>query len=379
MADNGKNGQLTFDFGTDFESVNSTPELEEEDLQVEQEEIPGLVDPDEDEDKQIAEFMWEERVSSAEDPAVSFVSDEQNVPETPAAEVEESVPEETEKVPAVENGTAVEETVMETESSVAAEEIIIVKEAAQKKITLNRQNLKRAALAFLASLKPAGAALDVITRNQRYRADAAAFWLAAANRKSSSVNRTALVEVRTESETVLEYSGKTEQLNLLRLARLKKESLEEEIRRTEPDLKERTTLFSEFEQWNYSASRNSAYRECLRQIELLERALYKGSRSERIRSANAASELYLVVPENSIDPAVVADGWGVVFVDSRLRFRLVKEAECRDCSRENMDRLALNIAAASLEHVYFANGIFCGGNDSEPVVGPLPRKRRRSC
>ena len=234
---------------------------------------------------------------------------------------------------------------------------------------LTRKQLKRAALLFLANLHPSALAQDVAVRSGRCRAGAAAFWL-----ENGKVVRTAAAEIRTASEAAVEVSDGGEQLKMLKLARMEREMLEQEIRRTEPALKEDASLFSEFEQWDYASSSNPAYRECLARISRLEYAVYHGSRLERIRAAGSATELYLVVPENTLEPAVLADGWGLVHVRPDLSCVLVKPPERQTPPEEKKLQLALNIAAASCPDVLFAAGIQPGPDSL--VCGPQPRRKR---
>ena len=236
--------------------------------------------------------------------------------------------------------------------------------------SLTRSELKRATLAFLASLNPSGLAADVPVWKERGKAGAAAFWL-----ESGKVVRTAAVEIRTALNASVETAGNAEQFNMLKLARMEREMLEQEIRRTEPELRDESMLFSEFEHWDYSASGNSAYQECVRKIRQLEHNIFHGSRLERFRSAGIASELYLVVPEGSLDPAFLADGWGLVYVKKDLTFELMKAPVRQDVPEKNQLYLALGAAASGKSEVLFAHGIHCGSGDL-PKCGPLPRRRR---
>ena len=89
---------------------------------------------------------------------------------------------------------------------------------------LTKKHLQRAALAFLASLDPSGLALDVPARGERCKAGAAAFW-----QEAGKVVRTALVEIRTSSDALLQTAGHEEQFQQLKLARMERDVLEQEI------------------------------------------------------------------------------------------------------------------------------------------------------
>lgn len=373
MSDSEK--QLTFDFGGFFTDSGKSPVSE-----------PDQLDPAISEEEEMDEFLREvrsEKQDAAEEsesvfqPEVPEIKTESETSVTEPAPVY-SVHEETESVssdPAAE--TPMTEPVQISAQEPEAEETTAEPETSavpQKERPLNRMQLKRAALAFLASLQPSGLAQNVPTSGGRWRTDTAAFWLEQ-NKKRRRVCRTVLAEVRTEPEAESECADHAEQLDLLKLAKLQREDLEAEIRRTEPELKDDSTLFSEFEHWNYAASRNTAYQECLRKIAQLEHAIYHGTRQERFCSMQAASELYLVVPEFSLHIHDVSEYWGLVYVMKDLTFRVVKEAPKRSIPEENLTRLALSIGASAKPEVLFANGIYT--DRENPEAGPLPRKRRR--
>ena len=247
-----------------------------------------------------------------------------------------------------------------------------------RKQELTPQNLKRAALAFLAALNPTGLAMSVPTRLKKFQADAAAFWSEPAGGRKGilRVVQTAVVETSFENIISMDCSNQRELTALLSAAKLERCNLEAEIRRTEPGLKETDTLFADFDSWDYKKSANKAYRQCLKRIDELEYALYHGSRLDRMRAAKTASQLYLAVPENTVKPDEIADSWGLVYVMPDLTFRLVKEPETWNCPEENMTHLAQNIAASALRDVLFSNGIYSDRNTSAPYLGPVPHRRR---
>ena len=341
MADDSKSDQLTFDFG-DFSASDNSSGGKSSGKKSQDDLTPGLFDPVVSEEEEMMDFLREihpgepekaESSSPPQEPDFPFNSSSQPV------------------------------------SSAAGREI--AKDAEQTPIpkALSLKQLKQAALAFFASLQPSGLALDVTVKSGRIKAGAAAFWM-----EAGRVTRTALAEIRTDADALLEISGKAEQFEMLKLARMEKEMLEEEIRRTEPGLRDSALLFSEFEEWDYAGAKNPAYRECLQKIRKLEHSIFHGSRLERFRNSNAASELYLIVPENAVSPDSLADGWGLVSVKKDLSFELIrKPAVLGNIPEQNQIRLALKIAEANLDDVLFARGIHVVGGTH--VCGPLPRRR----
>ncbi len=371
MPDTEKNGQLTFDFGNLPEEENSLSQTEELNTDSEEsDELSGIRDYEEEESAEFSEEPGEPATVPAgtEESASSILKSPDSETVSKALPEKPQVPVVIAEAPAPAENQAEEEP-----------EVIYIESRPVKKPELTPQNLKRVALAFLSALCPDGLSMNVPTRVKRLCADAAAFWSMPGEKKGSlRIYRTAIVETRTEADVGIECANRAELKSLLDIAKMERDTLEGEIRRTEPDLKDESTLFSEFEFWNYSRSTNPAYKECLKRIDGLEYALYHGSRSDHMRAAKVASELYLMVPAGTVSAKEVADSWGLIHVNDDLTFRLVKEPEMRECPAENMQRLALNIAVAARKDVLFANGIERGKKGEAPSVGVLPHKRRRS-
>ena len=358
-----KVGQMTFDFGADFaEKVPSVPEnsVEEEWDAVEEGELDFSGDPEL--DTEMAEELREEFEAVSQPETETDSGFETEI--VSASSSDRTVPDQGEVV-------SEEEAVLSEKEVVPAPVAIVERE-------LKKADLKRVALAFLASLGACAIAKDVPTRGNRFRADAAAFFLSDA--KQSPDLRTALAEVRTAAEARIECATHAQQRTMLRAARLEREALEQEIRRTEPHLRDDSNLFVEFEQWNYSSSVNPAYKECLQKIRDLEYTLFHGSRLSKFHTAGIATELYLVVPEGAVCMESVAENWGLVFVKKDLTFELVKKPQQYDCPGENLSRMVRNIASSACKEVLFANGIHekrSSDGASCFKVGALPRKRRK--
>lgn len=362
MSDSTEKNQMFFDF-EEF-SGGGTSQGEASDRKVKDDLTPGLFDPELTEEEEMDEFLREIRSSDAsadgnaaeepagEVPAVSAeVSAECNGPvsaESEAAEMESAEPE-----------------VAEMDSA-EPESVEPETEVSEQPRALTPKQMKRAALAFLASLQPSGVAIDAAAGG-RCRADAAAFWM-----EKGRITRTVIVQIQSGLDS---GEGEKNQLfDSLKLARMEREVLEQEIRRTEPGLRDSSQLFTEFSDWNYEVSKNPAYRECLQKIRKIEHALYHGTRLERLIRTKAASELYLLVPENAVMPDYPLNGCGLVYVKNDLSFELISSAgQQENVSKEHQLRLALNIAASNQPDILFANGIHIAGG--KPKCGPLPRRR----
>lgn len=238
------------------------------------------------------------------------------------------------------------------------------------------KQLQRAVLGWLVPQKPTGVGVNVPTRFSRFQADIAAFW-SKPRRKHLVPGKTMIVEIRRNRQQCWPHCANHNEL-LPELKKLKsiKNSLEADIRRNEPELKDTDNLFDEFETWRYEESKNQEYHKCRRDIEIVEQALYQGSRFERIRQSHLADLLYLAVPENSVHPHEIADGWGLLFI-SGFNVKVVKEAENWNCPEENKFHFIQQIAASDKKHLLFAHGIRAD-RESKPIFTPVPHRRRKS-
>lgn len=245
-----------------------------------------------------------------------------------------------------------------------------------RKTIFRPQNMRRAVLGWILTKKPSGVGVSVPTRVSKFCADIAAFWSSPGKKRLMQPDKTLIVEIRrTREQCWPDCSRQEELLPLLIEEKELKISLQAEIRKTEPELKDSDTLFPEYESWRYAESKNRNYRRCLRQIEKIEHALYQGSRFEQIRRAHVADFLYLAVPEGTVNPNELADGWGLINIKSDLSANVVREAETWNCPVPNRIHLAQNIAAASRDSVFFAFGIRLA-KDGKPKFSPIPKRRR---
>jgi len=242
---------------------------------------------------------------------------------------------------------------------------------------LKPQDMKRAILGWLLTQKPSGIGLKVPTRVSKYCADVAAFWSSPGKKHLMQPQKTFIVEIRKNREHCWPDCTKQEELLPLLLEQKKiKIEIESEIRATEPELKDSDTLFTEYESWQYIRSKNKKYKRCLKQLEEIEHALYKGSRFERIRRASVADNLYLAVPEGTLSPSEVADTWGLLYIKPDLSVEVIKAAEDWNCTIENRLHLAQNIAASSRDALYFSLGVGKNKN-AEPIFTRIPKRRRK--
>ena len=246
----------------------------------------------------------------------------------------------------------------------------------------DRKSLRRAVLRWLrqAEPPPTGMAADVVTRISRYRADVAAFWSrsrrnphASGPRKLLIPAKTVIVQCHVEREECWPDCARAmELLPELKALRNRLREIEARIREREPYLRDDASLFEDFADWRYDETKDREWHRVRRQIEKCEHALYHGTKFERIRSASLADALYVAVPAGVIRPEELADGWGLLWIDDKLRVEEISPPVFRDCLPEYRMHLVQNIAAAAMDAVLKINGI-----RSRSVTGGEPGEKRR--
>ncbi len=255
----------------------------------------------------------------------------------------------------------------------------IFKENSSETEVISFKDMRRAIVGWLLPDEPSGMGAMVPTRISRFQADVAAFWSKSIRQQGRKILypvKTVIVEIRHDREQCWpDCAAKNELLPMLRVEKEKRESLEAIVRESEPELKLDDNLFPEYESWNYAHSKNKEYRKCRDRINEIERALYNGSRFERIRQAQLADHLFLAVPAGSVHPHELADGWALLYVSDNFNVKLIKEPDDWNCPIENKLHLVQNISASCLKNLLFTNGINIDKNGKSRFVR-LPRRRR---
>ena len=244
-----------------------------------------------------------------------------------------------------------------------------------------RAELKQRVLAYLAALKPDAIALNVPVRRSKFTVGAAcAFIEPRGKAHHNCVTKTIAIEIFNDRVDCLpDYSNNSASYSRLRTMEQEKSELEAAIRRDEPELRGGCDLFpdDDFAEYDYRASRKYPYMRLLRRIERTRHAIFRGSRLENIRRANAADYLYLAVPQGAIEQHELAPGWGLLEITPELE--VIERSAAPDLSDNvsaaGRNHLALNIARAAIGNVLFANGIL---HDAQEItVYPTPRRRRK--
>ena len=254
------------------------------------------------------------------------------------------------------------------------------KETALASEIISFKDMRRAIVGWLLPDEPSGIGLMVPTRISRFQADVAAFWSKSIRQQGRKILypiKTVIVEIRHDREQCWpDCASKNELLPMLRVEKERRNELEVVVRENEPELKLDDNLFPEYESWNYANSTNKDYRKCRNRIDEIERALYSGSRFDKIRQAQLADHLFLAVPADSVHPHELADGWGLLYIRDNFEVELIKEPDDWNCPMENKLHLVQNISAACLKNMLFTNGINVDKNGNSSFVRP-PRRRRK--
>jgi hypothetical protein len=196
--------------------------------------------------------------------------------------------------------------------------------------------LQRATLAWLAQHEaPSGTAINVPIRRARTKVDLAAMWCpqpstAVSKRRNAMplpVMRSAIFLCHGRREDCWPECAQRQDIAK---ERAKVQELLEQrqtiIRRREPHLREDNVLFAEFASWDYQSSKDEQYHLLCERVAALDRMLYQGSRIERLAEAQAANQLYLVVPQRHVMPQELHDAWGLLWMNKRGILELIKAA-----------------------------------------------------
>ncbi len=240
---------------------------------------------------------------------------------------------------------------------------------------LTHADFQQLCIGFLASLGPHAIAASVPVRRYRYPVGAAGFWRGE-NGRTREVARTAVVVLVDRPDNCFcECVDQKAMLDAIHAMRGEKERIEAEIRINEPELASKDDLFGEFRSWDYTSSKNTAYRRLRNKLEKLQHSLYQGSRLERIRRAAVADLCYLAVPAGLVAPDEIEEGWGLVYLNADRSFTLLRDAELQDNVEPRGRRLlATNIAVAATNATLFMAGI--DRVDEEIRFRRPPRRRQ---
>ncbi len=240
-------------------------------------------------------------------------------------------------------------------------------ERQRQSVSGRRYLLRRGVVSWLSRGKSShnlAVGLEVPTGLSGDLADVAAFWSGTrtqGGRRLLEVKRSCLVVCALDRAECYAASINPDLLfEELCQCRARKESLEEEIRRTEPQLRDNHTLFEEYADWHYEETQNPEYLKCIHRAKELEDKLYRGTRMDRLRRCEAGDLLYLAVPEGVVRPEEVMPGWGVLSMSAEGKMSVLREALPQDVRPAMRNHLGIQIALRASEFVCAGMGLSRG-------------------
>jgi hypothetical protein len=213
--------------------------------------------------------------------------------------------------------------------------------------TIAHQQLKRLARQFLRSLGCVALAEEVRCPISRYRVDVAgyldrnprkrdgALWVTSPGLQSlyeptgdssrwwRCRPRTVIIECKQSRADFLKDGRDRDELLALRddLSRFRGSIEEHRIKRIEPQLRRPgSSLFPEFDEWDFQDSRLPSYRELMRRLRRVEGQLYGQTKFHMIARYALADRLFIAAPAGMILPRELPVGWGLLECpEARLR------------------------------------------------------------
>jgi len=220
----------------------------------------------------------------------------------------------------------------------------------------NIAELRKTVLAWLSSSTshPDGIAYDMSTRLMRDRVDLCALWFktpSATKKHDASINaktRAALYICCPMREDCWPECSNAEEIAYeIASLRTERESVEAEIRASEPDLRDREILFEELSIWKYELSANTRYHEIQERIAALELMLYRGTRMEHISENPIAEQLYLVVNEGMLKPEEIREDWGLIYINNSS-VEIARQAKRHTVADEDKNLLIIRMLASNM-------------------------------
>ncbi|MCH8153056.1 MAG: hypothetical protein IH830_11890 [Planctomycetes bacterium] len=201
------------------------------------------------------------------------------------------------------------------------------------------QHLKSFAMGFLRGLGCQAVATEVRCPISQYRVDVAGYLDTVAlgqrsqpsqrrragpavgiaeprrSRRQRCDPRTIVIECKQSRADFLRDRREADRLLALRseLERIRRHIEERQIKVYEPHLRRSgSSLFPELEVWDFSASRQRAYRQVIQRIRRVERQLHGDTKLFTVARYQLADRLYLAAPRGIIRQRDLPSGWGLL-------------------------------------------------------------------
>ncbi len=380
MADSPE--QMAFSFFQEVQEVKKDQPVADRDFETEDEALDALLaagTPEDDEPPFDAMECCESNTTPSGIPGERFSVSETEEDREIDAVIERIFGTETEEISAVtvenEMEEAIAQAVAEEEAESEPEKVILLPEKRNPFPPLTEQTIRRAALGFLAAMKPDGAGMKFPSGVARIKIDAGAFFLNAGIRNVEVAKTVLVVTCMDRDKCWIDASYKADLLKLLGEAKAEKAELEEMLKIKEPDLKD-DSLFPESQNWDFSKAKSRKYHACLRKIKKIEYSIYHGSKFERLMFEQCADEYYLAVPAGLIAAQELPEEWGLVYIAENYETAVIRPAKTCRTTPEKRVAFALRAATAGAGDLLFANGISIAKNSGKVNYHLLPKRRK---
>lgn len=169
---------------------------------------------------------------------------------------------------------------------------------------------------------------EVRLPNCAFRADVAGCRVVRPGPREMVIERTAAFECKQSRADFLgDAFGEAGAADRLAELRSRREKLAQLVGGHYPDLRQRDSLFPEYDRVDPALIRHQGYRKLAREIARLERGLFGGTKFDRMIRYRCVDFCYLVVRKGIVDPGEIPAGWGMLECELDAEPRQLEVAE----------------------------------------------------
>jgi hypothetical protein len=207
--------------------------------------------------------------------------------------------------------------------------------------TVRHARLKRLAFLWAQAQGFSACAMEVGLPRCRYRADVAAY-----RRQRKHIGSTAIFECK-QALCDLRQDNCDSDAARRRLDAIceRRQILETHLRAHYPNLRNRDSLFPEFDPENFTAIGHRGYTRLSRELRALQNRLYDCTKFEKLIRYRCANLFFLVVTEELFREPEIPVGWGAL-VESNGALTLVRKPIWHDTTADDRVRFLQRIAVA---------------------------------
>ncbi|PYJ90014.1 MAG: hypothetical protein DME71_07550 [Verrucomicrobia bacterium] len=207
--------------------------------------------------------------------------------------------------------------------------------------TAQHARLKRLALVWAQAQWFSASAMEVSLPKCRYRADVAAY-----RSQRRQIGSTVIFECK-QALCDLRRDNCDSEVARRRLEVIceRRQILETHLRAHYPNLRNRDSLFPEFDPENFTAIGHRGYTRLSRELRALQNRLYDCTKFEKLIRYRCANLFFLVVTEELFREPEIPVGWGAL-VESKGALTLVRKPIWHDTTADDRVRFLQRIAVA---------------------------------